>query len=137
MKQTTNGQPATYNATAPVLSDGDSSALNVDSSGNLKITTTASATGGYTYAHIVAGQATTLVKTGAGTLQSITFNSPAATNNVTTVYDSITGTGTVIAIPLATGVTVPTTITYNIAFTNGLTIVTATANGSDMTVSFK
>ncbi len=34
--QTKNGQPAVYNSSAPSLSDGDASALNVDASGNLK-----------------------------------------------------------------------------------------------------
>lgn len=36
--QTQNGQPANYNSTAPTLTNGDGSSLNVDSRGNLKIT---------------------------------------------------------------------------------------------------
>ena len=39
-KQARFHQPAIYNAVAPTLSDGDDSALNVDSSGNLLISGT-------------------------------------------------------------------------------------------------
>lgn len=97
----------------------------------------ASTTGGYSYNHIVAGQATTTVKSGAGTLHAIVYNSAAAATNVTTVYDSTTGSGNVIAVPAATAVTAPMTVLYDLAFTTGLTIVTGTANGSDMTVVYK
>ena len=91
----------------------------------------------YSYAHIAAGQATTVVKASAGVLHSITFNGAATATNVTTVYDNATGAGTVIAIPAATTVTIPVTLTYDVAFANGLTIITATANGADMTVAYK
>lgn len=91
----------------------------------------------FTYAQIAAGQATTVVKSGAGFLHSITFNSAATATNVTTVYDNTAGSGTIIAIPAATTATVPTTLTYDVSFSTGLTIVTATANGSNMTVSFR
>jgi hypothetical protein len=91
----------------------------------------------FSYLNIVAGQATTTVKSGAGFLHSITLNSAATATNVTTVYDSTTGSGTVIAIPAATTATVPTTLTYDVSFATGLTIVTATANGSNMTVSYR
>lgn len=97
----------------------------------------ASANGGYSFLNIVAGQATTTVKSGAGTLHSIVFNSAASATNVTTVYDNTAGSGTVIAIPAATTATVPTTLIFDIAFATGLTIVTATANGSNMTVCYK
>lgn len=100
----------------------------------------AAATGGGSYTHIAAGQATTVVKASAGTLYAIVFNSPAAATNVTTVYDNASGSGTVIAIPLTTGVTVPTMVTFGstgLAFANGLTIITTTANGGDMTIIWK
>lgn len=97
----------------------------------------ANATGGYSYSHIAAGQATTTVKSGAGTLHTITFNSPATATNVTTVFDSTTGSGTVIAIPSVTALPFATTLTYDLAFATGLTILTATANGGDMTVTYK
>lgn len=100
----------------------------------------ATPSGGASYSHIAAGQATTTVKSGAGTLYSITFNSAATATNVTTIFDSVTGSGTVIAIPAATTATVPTTLNFGpvgVAFATGLTILTATANGSDMTVVYK
>ena len=93
---------------------------------------------GYTYAHIAAGQATTVVKASAGVLHSITFNSAATASNVTTVYDNASTSGTVIAIPVATTASiVGISSTFDVAFTNGLTIITTTANGSDMTVAFR
>lgn len=45
-KQAIFGQPAVYNATPPTLIDGDSSALNVDSSGYLRVNVTAGGSGG-------------------------------------------------------------------------------------------
>lgn len=106
----------------------------------LSVTPIASALGGGTYAHIAAGTATTVVKASAGTLYSITFNSAATATNVTTIYDNATGAGTVIAIPAATSVTSPLTLNFGpvgIAFSLGLTIITTTANGGDMTVVYK
>lgn len=91
----------------------------------------------FSYSHIGTGQATTVIKSGAGFLHSITLNGAATATNVTTVYDNTAGSGTVIAIPAATTATVPTTLTYDVAFSTGLTILTATANGADMTVSYR
>jgi hypothetical protein len=93
-----------------------------------------------TYKNIAAGQATTVVKASAGVLYSITFNGPATATNTTTVYDNASTSGTVIAIPLATAVVSPTTITFGpngVAFALGLTIITATANGANMTVAYR
>lgn len=103
------------------------------------VTDTLAAAGGALYAHIAAGQATTTVKSGAGNLYAIVFNSAATATNVTTVYDNTAGSGTVIAIPTATAVTNPITLSFGrgMAFSTGLTIVTSTANGSDMTVVYK
>ena len=97
----------------------------------------ASATGGYSFLNIAAGQATTVVKASAGTLHSIILNSAATATNTTTIYDHPSGVGTVIGRPAVTTATVPTTLLYDLAFANGLTIITAVANGGDMTVVFK
>ena len=97
----------------------------------------ARATGGYSFLNIAAGQATTTVKSGAGTLHSIILNSAAVATNTTTIYDNTAGSGTVIGRPAVTTATVPTTLIYDLAFATGLTIVTATANGGDMTVTYK
>lgn len=120
------------NTTAPTLADGQAGWVQCDTAGGTFVNTS-----GYTYAHIAAGQADTLVKTGAGTLHAIVFNGPATATNVTTVYDSLTATGQVIAIPLATANASPTTVIYDLRFTIGLTISTATANGADMTVIYR
>lgn len=94
--------------------------------------------GPYDYKQIAAGAAAThVVKAGPGVLHSITFNGPSTATNVTTVYDHPSGTGTVIAIPLTTGITVPTTVIYDVEFDNGLTIITSVANGGNMTVAYK
>lgn len=97
----------------------------------------ASATGGYSFLNIAAGQATTTVKSGAGTLHAIVLNSAATATNTTTIYDNTAASGTVIGRPAVTTATVPTTLIYDLAFATGLTIITATANGGDMTVMYK
>ena len=97
----------------------------------------AATTGGYSFLNIVAGQATTVVKASAGYLRSITFNSAATATNVTTVYDHASGAGTVIAIPAVTAVTAPVTVVFDVACAAGITIITATANGGNMTVVYK
>lgn len=91
----------------------------------------------YKYKHVAAGQATTVIKATRGVLRSIIFNGPATASNVTTIYDNATGSGTVIGVPLTTGFTLPTKIDYNVAFANGLTIITATANSADMTFVYE
>ena len=93
---------------------------------------------GFSYYHIAAGAAATkVIKASAGTLHTICFNGPATSTNVTTVYDNATGAGTVIAVPAATAVTYPSCETLDINFLNGLTIITTTANGADMTISYQ
>lgn len=106
-------------------------------SGTLSVAFGASATGGYSFLNIAAGQATTVVKASAGTLHSITLNSAATATNTTVIYDHPSGVGTVIGRPNVVAATVPTTLIFDLAFANGLTIITATANGGDMTVCFK
>lgn len=76
---------------------------------------------------------TTLVKSGAGFLHTITLNKPVATGTIA-LYDALTATT-----PFAT-ITVPAgqmvvTLAYDKAFTTGLTIVTATV-AQDITVSY-
>lgn len=101
------------------------------------VTPVASAAGGYSFLNIAAGQATTTVKSGAGTLHAIVFNTAAAATNTTTIYDNTAASGTVIGRPAATAVVAPVCVPYDLAFGTGLTIITGTANGSDMTVIYK
>lgn len=103
----------------------------------VQVSQSAVTSGGYSFLNIAAGQATTIVKSGAGTLHSIVLNSAATATNVTTVYDNTAGSGTVIAIPAVTTATVPVSLIFDIAFATGLTIVTATANGGNMTICYK
>lgn len=91
------------------------------------------ATTAFTYKHIAAGQATTVVKNAPGVLIGIAYNSTVAATNVTTLYDNPTGTGATIAVVNAPPVGF---VDYQCEFLNGLTIVTGTANGADMTVIY-
>lgn len=76
--------------------------------------------------------ATTLVKTGAGVLHGVTINTKATTS-VTTVYDSLTASGTVIAVLDSTNNV--GSFLYDVAFTIGLTVVTT--GTPDLTVSYR
>lgn len=82
----------------------------------------------------ITGQATTVVKTGAGVLNLLTFNNPVATS-VVTIFDNTAGSGTKIGTITIPASPQPLTIIYDVRFSIGLTIVTATAS-SDITVSF-
>jgi len=87
------------------------------------------------YKYVAAGTATTTVKSGAGVLRSITINTKGASANTMTVYDNTAGSGTKIAVIDSTGGAA--TLTYNVAFATGLTIVSATGTGADYTVSYE
>lgn len=112
--------------------------INIAASQNVAVPSVA--TGGASFLNIVAGQATTTVKSGAGTLYAIVLNSAATATNTTTMYDNTAASGTVIGRPAVTTATVPTTLTFGpsgMAFATGLTIITAVANGGDMTIVYK
>lgn len=87
----------------------------------------------YSYKNITT-QTTTLVKSGAGFLHAITFNMPTTTATVK-IEDALTDTTPLIGTIAAPATSVPFTLIYDIEFTTGLTIVTATAN-QDITVSY-
>ena len=80
--------------------------------------------------------ATTVVRTGAGILHAITCNKAIAAGTIT-IYDGLTAAGTKIGIVThpATLLQNHYTLIYDVAFTTGLTIVTAEAN--DITVSWR
>lgn len=79
-------------------------------------------------------ETTTLVKTGAGVLHSITFNKPVATGTVE-IDDAITNTTPIIGTITSPTGAQPVTLTYDLQFTNGLSITTGTA-AQDITVSY-
>lgn len=125
---------------APSYSTGTSNPVSLDTAGNIRNAPQASAAGGASFTRVAAGQATTTIKSGAGTLYAIVFSGPATATNTTTIYDNTAASGTIIAVPLATAVTFPTTLTFGpmgLAFGTGLTVITATANGADMTFIYK
>ena len=86
----------------------------------------------YNYKHITT-DATTTVKSGSGILHTICINTPAATEMIT-AYDNTAGSGTIIGVITLYASTNPC-FTYDINFTTGLTLVTATAAG-DITVAY-
>lgn len=90
---------------------------------------------GYSYQNItLAAPTTTVVKTGSGVLHSIVFNKPTILS-VVTLYDNTAASGTLIGTITIPASPIPVTLIYDIAFTTGLTVVSATA-ASDFTVTF-
>jgi hypothetical protein len=85
------------------------------------------------YANIT-GDTTTSLKSGVGILHSITINNPISAS-VITIYDNTTATGTKIGTITVPSSANPVTLTYDVGFGTGLTILTSTA-ASDITVSY-
>lgn len=78
--------------------------------------------------------ATTVVKTGSGTLRRVVVGNPSAGGTIS-IFDNTAGSGTsigIIAIPGATNS--PFQLEYGLEFSTGLTVVTSTAN--NVTVIF-
>ncbi|MDD4110218.1 MAG: hypothetical protein PHS54_01545 [Clostridia bacterium] len=92
----------------------------------------------FKYSNItLAAPTTTVVKTGEGVLHSITINKAVASGTIT-IYDNTAGSGTKIGT-----ITMPETLLknqetliYDVAFTKGLTIVTATG-AQDITIAYR
>lgn len=80
----------------------------------------------------ISGSATTLLKTGPGTLHTIILGVPKGT---ATVYDNTAGSGTAIATIEMGSITIPTAFPFECDFTNGLTIVTTST--SNITVIYE
>jgi hypothetical protein len=78
-------------------------------------------------------QTTTLLKTGAGVLHSVTINKPVATGTIE-LDDAITNTNPFAIITTPTG-PFPLTLIYDVEFTTGLSVTTGTAS-QDITISF-
>lgn len=85
----------------------------------------------FSYTHI-STQTTTTCKSAAGVLHSININTGAASATAT-VYDNTAGSGTVIAVISGAN---PLQFMYDVAFINGLTIVTSGGN-ADITVAWR
>lgn len=83
------------------------------------------------YTNITAAT-TTVVDATPGVLHMVTINTTAA--SAITIYDSLTASGTKIA-TIAASPVIGSTFAYDVAYTIGLTVVTAGA--SDITVSWR
>lgn len=78
---------------------------------------------------------TTTVKSGAGTLRSVTINSLGTVASVVTIYDNTAGSGTKIG--TIDSLTLKGTFTFDAAFSTGLTIVSTGTLAPDITVSYR
>lgn len=115
-----------YDSTLPVYANGQRGHLELDANGRLLVRTAA-----FSYRQI-AGVATITVKSGAGYLNSVVINAASASTGVT-IYDNTAASGTIIAI--ASGPAAGSVLLYQVAFTTGITIVTANAN-TNITVTY-
>lgn len=79
--------------------------------------------------------ATTVVKSGAGVLHSLSINSLGTVASVTTVYDNTAASGTKIA--TIDSLNLRGTVLYDVSFSTGLTIVTTGTIAPDITVSYR
>jgi len=110
-----------YSGAASAAAGGGIGAIAVEESGRL-FTNISTAT-------------TTTVKSGKGNLHCININTGVASATIT-IYDSTTATGTKIGtLTLPSTVGQPFNLFYDLAFTNGLTIVTSGA--TDLTVVYR
>lgn len=77
---------------------------------------------------------TTVVKSGSGLLHWVTINTPGTAETIT-IYDNIAASGTLIS--THTAPVQGAIYEYDIAFQNGLTVVTAGTTAGDYTISFR
>lgn len=82
----------------------------------------------------ISTNATTVVKSGAGVLHCITVNTTGTTTTAT-VYDNTSAAGTKIATINSSASHI--TQIYDVSFNTGLTVVTAGAAASDITISYR
>jgi hypothetical protein len=82
---------------------------------------------------VISAAATTVVKSGAGQLGYISIL--GGTAGTITVYDSLTGSGTVLVPTFTPTAGAPATLTFKVNFAIGLTIVTGAA--TVLQVSFR
>jgi len=79
--------------------------------------------------------ASTLVKTGAGTLKSVTVNAKGTVASTVTVYDGTSAAGTVIAV--IDSLNNVGSFAFDVGFATGLFIVTTGTVAPDITVSYR
>ena len=135
--------------TATDVNIATSSWLQVDSSGNLKVTNATLGAGEdltndvqkveqrYSY-YATSSLGTVTVKSGSGFLHSFCINN-AATGTVSTLYDNTSGAGTVIATITLPATLLQTSICfpYNVSFATGLTLVETGYLSNSYTFSYR
>ena len=114
---------------SPVNADGDYIQQSHDARGAQRVNTAS-----FAYAHISTA-ATTTVKSGAGDLHSISVNTKGTVASTITVFDSTTGSGTVIGV--IDSLNLSGAFVLDVAFATGRTIVTTGTVAPDLTVSFR
>lgn len=135
-------------SSAPSLTVNKDVPCSIDTNGNIRFTKGTTDAGEdvpndvqkveqrFAYTNItLAAPTTTVIKSGAGFLHTITFNKPVSTGTLT-CYDNTVGSGTVIATITSPAGGVPVSLHYDVTFSVGLTCVTATA-AQDITVSYR
>lgn len=95
---------------------------------------TATTIGGYSYSNITTA-ATTTVKSGSGTLHSVTINSLGTVASSCIIYDNTAGSGTTIA--TINTLSISGTFMFDAAFATGLTLVTSGTVAPNITVTYK
>ena len=119
--------------------------IKCDTSGNQKVSGAVTNAGtfsvqvsGHSFSNItLAAPTTTVVKSGAGVLHTITVNKTTALG-VIQCFDNTAASGTVIATITQPAAVLATSISliYDVAFATGLTCLTSTA-AQDLTVSYR
>jgi len=87
------------------------------------------------YAHLNS-TGTTTIKSGAGIFRRLVVNTNGSGSNTFTIYDNTSGSGTVIA-AIDTVNAVGGFFEYGLAFSIGLTVVSATGTSADITVIYE
>ena len=87
------------------------------------------------YAHLNS-TGTTTIKSGAGILRRVVVNTKGSSSNTFTIYDNTVGSGTVIT-TIDTVNAVGGFFEYGLAFSIGLTVVSATGTSADITVIYE
>ena len=116
-----------YNSSLPAFTNGQRGDIQLDKFGGIRTSNF------FNYSHTNTAETVTL-KSGAGLLHTLCINTAAAGGDTVIIYDNTAGSGTIIAL-FTTVKAVPQTMTYDVIFTTGLTIVRS--GTTDVTISWR
>ena len=91
---------------------------------------------GTPYVRVSTNTSTNGIKSGAGILHRVCVNTKGASANTATLYDNTTATGTIIAVIDTTTANVAC-MDYDLGFTTGLSVLTATGTAADLTIVYR